>query len=992
MYTRVRELLTPEERLKYTEIPNDIDEWTLGTYFTFTSRDLEVIQRHRRDYNRLGFAVQLCVLRYLGWTLFDVRNIPERVISYIAKQIRVNTFEFQAYSQRGATRYEHLDEIRQEYGFSTFTLSDYRWLSKVLTEHAMDNGSPLHLIQVGLDELRKRRVILPAMATIERAVWEARKRTEDRIFKVLSASLTDSQILSLDGLLSPMPGTNKTYLAWLKEVPGQSSPDVFLKVVEKLEYVRALKLQVNTQGIHPNRLRQLSKIGSRYEPRSFRRFNDPKKYAILVAYLLDLIQDLTDQAFEIHDRQIMSLLSKGRKAQEEVQKQNGKSINEKVVHFANLGDALIKARMEGIDPFVALEAVMPWDKLVASVEEAKSLARPVDYDYLDLLEKKFYTLRKYTPMLLKSLEFRSTKSAESLMRAVEIIRDMNESGKRKVPEDAPLEFVSNRWQKHVYDDDGTINRHYYEMAVLTELRNYVRSGDVSIVGSRQHKDFDEYLVSKVDWEGLRPNQNRLAVSISADEYLEERMESLSKRLEWVSSNIDGLEGVDLENGKLHVDRLEKDVPEEARDFSVSLYELLPRIKLTDLLMDVARWTGFHEQFVHASTNRMPNEEETIVAMATLMAMGTNVGLTKMAESTPGISYRQMANVAQWRLYEDAMNKAQAVLVNFHHHLALPSYWGDGTTSSSDGLRVPVGVSALHADANPHYGNGKGATIYRFVSDQFSSFYAKVINTNARDAVHVIDGLLHHETDLTIEEHYTDTAGYTDQVFGLTHLLGFRFAPRLRDLSDSKLFSFGKAANFPKLEKLLRGQINTKVIRENYDDVLRLAYSIREGTVSASLIMGKLGSYARQNRLATALREMGRIEKTIFILDYISSEALRRKIHRGLNKGEAMNALARVIFFGKRGELRERALQNQLQRASALNILINAISVWNTVYLSKAVEFRKEKGRFQEELLHHISPLGWEHINFLGEYTFNCKSTKKPGFIAAAPRSNTGTLE
>lgn len=203
-----------------------------------------------------------------------------------------------------------------------------------------------------------------------------------------------------------------------------------------------------------------------------------------------------------------------------------------------------------------------------------------------------------------------------------------------------------------------------------------------------------------------------------------------------------------------------------------------------------------------------------------------------------------------------MNKAQAILVNFHHKLALPSYWGNGTTSSSDGMRVQIGVSALQADANPHYGTGKGATIYRFVSDQFSTFYTKVINTNARDAVHVIDGLLHHETDLAIEEHYTDTAGYTDQVFGLTHLLGFRFAPRLRDLADSKLYAIGKPSDFPKLEKLLRGQINTKIIQENYDDVLRLAHSIREGTVSASLIMGKIGSYARQNSLATAYEKWG----------------------------------------------------------------------------------------------------------------------------------------
>jgi TnpA family transposase len=133
----------------------------------------------------------------------------------------------------------------------------------------------------------------------------------------------------------------------------------------------------------------------------------------------------------------------------------------------------------------------------------------------------------------------------------------------------------------------------------------------------------------------------------------------------------------------------------------------------------------------------------------------------------------------------------------------------------------------------------------------------------------------------------------------------------------------------------------------------------------------LGSYSRQNSLVTALREMG-IEKTIFILNYLSSKSLRRKIQKGLNKGEAMNGLARAIFFGEQGELRERTIQNQLQRASALNVLINAINVWNTLHLAKAVEYQKGLGDFNKDLLHHIFPLGWEHINILGEYHFNTK--------------------
>ncbi|MBB2482445.1 Tn3 family transposase [Heyndrickxia sp. FSL W8-0423] len=968
---RGRELLTLEQRQDFMQIPED--EWILGTYFTFSKRDLEIVNKRRREENRLGFAVQLAVLRYPGWPYTHIKSIPESVIHYISKQIGATPSSISLYPQRENTLWDHLKELRSEYDFVTFTLREYRIALKHLHQLAFENGDAIHLLHECIDFLRKNKIILPAITTLERMVWEARAMAEKKLFNTVSQSLTNEQKGKLEEIItSQHPSeSNKTILGWLKEPPGHPSPETFLKVIERLEYIRGMELEtVQISHLHRNRLLQLSRLGSRYEPYAFRDFQENKRYSILTVYLLHLTQELTDKAFEIHDRQILSLLSKGRKAQEEIQKQNGKKLNEKVIHFTNIGQALIKAKKEKLDVFEVLESVIEWNSFVSSVEEAQELARPADYDYLDLLQKRFYSLRKYTPTLLRVLEFHSTKANEPLLQAVEIIRGMNESGKRKVPDNSPVDFISKRWKKHLYEDDGTtINRHYYEMAVLTELREHVRAGDVSIVGSRQYRDFEEYLFSEDTWNQTKEN-TRLSVSLSFEDYMTERTSSLNKRLKWLATNSNKLDGVSLEKGKLSIARLEKDVPEEAKKFSASLYQMLPRIKLTDLLMDIAYITGFHEQFIHASNNRKPDKEETIIIMAALLGMGMNIGLSKMAEATPGLTYKQLANVSQWRMYEDAMNKAQAVLVNFHHKLQLSSYWGDGTTSSSDGMRMQIGVSSLHADANPHYGTGKGATIYRFTSDQFSSYYTKIIHTNSRDAIHVLDGLLHHETDLNIVEHYTDTAGYTDQIFGLTHLLGFKFAPRIRDLSDSKLFTIDKASEYPKLEVILRGQINTKVIKENYEDVLRLAHSIREGTVSASLIMGKLGSYSRQNSLATALREMGRIEKTIFILNYISDESLRRKIQKGLNKGEAMNGLARAIFFGKQGELRERTIQHQLQRASALNIIINAISIWNTLHLTKAVEYQKRSGSFNEELLHHMSPLGWEHINLLGEYHFN----------------------
>jgi len=843
--------------------------------------------------------------------------------------------------------------------------------------YAMENDNVGRLIRIAIEEIKKQTVILPGITTIEKIVNDVLQRADNTAISLINESLTDKQKKGLDELIGSPDENTKTTLAYLKEDPGQSSPKAFMDVIDRLEVIRKIKLNLNIEGIHPNRLRQLSRLGSKYEPHSFRRFEESKRYAMLALYLYDLSQSLIDLAVEIHDKQINIFLSKGRKDQEEMQKQNGKSLNEKVIQFVDIGAALIKAKNEALDPFKTIETVMPWDKIVDSVEEVKKLTRPANYDYLDLLDSRYNQLRKYTPALVKHLEFSSANtSMKPLINALKVINDMNETGKRRVPDDAPLGFVSNRWNKYVFEPGGTINKHYYEFAAYTELKNRIRSGDVAVKGSRNYRNFDEYLVSKNDWDRKKPEASKLAASLSFEEYMQERTKSLHKRLLWISKNADKLDGVSISDDKIHVDKLEKDTPEDALALSNDLHKMLPRIKLPDLLIEVASWTNFDRNFIHASTGDTAKNDEEAVVMAALMVMGTNIGLAKMADS-PGITYRQMANAAQWRMYDDAMRRAQATLVNYQHKQFLSSYWGDGSTSSSDGMRVQVGVSSLHAEHNPHYGSEKGTTMYRFVSDQFSSFYTKVINTNARDAVYVIDGLLYHETELCINEHYTDTTGYTDQVFGLSHLLGFRFAPRIRDISELKLYSFSRPGEYPKIENIIQGKINTKIIQENYDDVLRLAHSIREGKVSGSLIMSKLGSYARQNALATALREMGRIEKTIFILDYISNESLRRRIQRGLNKGEAVNAMSRAIFFGKRGELRERELQDQLQRASALNILINAISIWNTTYLQKAVDYMKSTGGLDEDLLKHIASLGWEHINFLGEYSFDISNASEP---------------
>jgi len=366
-------------------------------------------------------------------------------------------------------------------------------------------------------------------------------------------------------------------------------------------------------------------------------------------------------------------------------------------------------------------------------------------------------------------------------------------------------------------------------------------------------------------------------------------------------------------------------------------------------------------------------------LTTILADGINLGLSKMAESCPGTTHARLSWLQAWHIRDETYGAALAELVNTQLRQPLAAHWGDGSTSSSDGQRFRAGGRAESTGhVNPKYGTEPGRMFYTHISDQYAPFSIKLVNVGVRDSTYVLDGLLYHESDLRIEEHYTDTAGFTDHVFGLMHLLGFRFAPRIRDLGDTKVFIQKGEATYDALGPMISGErLNVKQIRAHWDEILRLATSIKQGTVTASLMLRKLASYPRQNGLAIALRELGRIERTLFILDWLQSVELRRRVNAGLNKGEARNALARAVFFNRLGEIRDRGFEQQRYRASGLNLVTAAIVLWNTVYLERVVNaLRGHDQGIDDTLLQHLSPLGWEHINLTGDYLW--RSSAKVG--------------
>jgi TnpA family transposase len=978
--------LTNAQRAVFTQLP----EWAEQFYATLPTST-----------NRAGFLLQLGYFRTVC-RFFEPSQFRQGDIAFIqksGKNIDPNQVDMAAY-QQSSSYYRHQVEILSRLGFEPFTAQHQRLLLEEAKRLAHLQVTPEGIIDSCVAYLRDRRVETPAYSSLRSIIHSALSEYKFDLEQVLEKHLHAADRAMLDDLLSKPDHLFRYELTYLRKIPQSMRPSVIRERVGLFERFKEIATQL---GPLVKKL-DFSETTIRYyaqyvlDSRSAnvaRRGTD--RYLLLVAFAVHQYLSLGDALVLTMLNALSSCLNNcdsrikeehfqqrhqtaslvGRVARRNQDHIDALGLIERVANDGTLDDT---AKVFQIRAIIDRKKISPSTlgedhTQLASLRETQQKVQQGQELYGQLEKESIYLQNRISASLI-CLVFDEATSQTDIWQAVRYFQEKRGEIGQSVR--LPLGFLSITDRGSVYSDVGKLRVSLYKALLFKEVALHLKAGTLNVASSYEYRSFEKYLIDKQKWNSQRDSllrKARLEDRLSAGRFLLGLNQSLNQQYKSVNEGLGANPSVYFDKGgRWHVHRYRSKGGKEAD--GVSLYPQGKVISVLEVLRQVNDLTGFLGAFQFKTLDYLPKRPEDRLLYAAIIGYGENIGIRKMGLISRNLSPESLEAVATHYFSPELTLRANDLILKHSNRLPIIDLFRNQSAlvhTGSDGQKIDVSIPSLRASASfKYFGDGKGITIYSHLDEAGQLIYSTVFSASEREAPYVLDALSHDEV-ISSDVHSTDTHGYTEAVAAITGIWGIESRPRLASIHKLQLYSIDAVSTFKEMGYRIfpNQKVDYELIVEHWDDILRLVTTIKLGHEKASTLLRRLNSYSRQNPLYKALKELGRLFKSIYILRYISQEDLRSSVEAVLSKVENANHFAKAVMLGNPQEFNWDTHYDQLIAEGCKRLIINSINYYNLLLLSQQV-CNCKSDEHRQELVQAISCSSthtWHHINLHGEFDF-----------------------
>jgi hypothetical protein len=807
---------------------------------------------------KLGFALQLVTVRYVGLFLEDPLDVPTVVVDFVADQLGIDDpSQVKRYTEREKTRFDHAWEIQRAYGLKDFAEVEEKLREWVAARSWTSGDGPKAIFNDAVRWLRERDVLLPGLTTLARLVASVRDETTQRLWQTLKSLLTVGQRYVLDQLVEVPPGAHVSDLErWRKGPPRRASGPSMVKALDQVAEIMGLELaSMRLEDlVPPRRLTELARYGMTAKATALRRHPDARRLATLMATVRHLEAKSVDDTLELLDLLMSTeLLNKANTAADKEKVRKHPKLAKATARLAVAAEALLDAEEWGSEEEVsvaavweAIEAVVSRAEVRAAVATVNEMVPPPDAeaeadDWRAELVGRFATVSGFIKQLTPVIEFGANAEGAAVLAAMTKLPDVLAYRTRQPPASLvpasliDADVVPGPWKRLVFGhparEDGTVDRNAYTFCVLEQFYRHLKRREIYADASTKWRNPQAQLLDGDAWEAVKDDVlTTLGLPENPDALLAAHARTLDEAYRQVGGRLKVNDAVSIDDdGKIHLTGVKAiEEPPSLVDLRKRTAAMLPRVDLPEVILEVMSWEpGIAAAFTAASGGRTRLEDIGTSIAACLAAHSMNVGYRPIAKKgVPALEWSRLSHVFQNYFRPETIGPANAPMVARQTSIPLAQSWGGGLVAAVDGMRFVVPVPALFARPNrKFFGPKRGMTWLNAMNDQGMGRGAKVVSGTVRDSLHMVDVIFGLDGGELPQIVVSDTGSYSDLVFGILELLGISYRPALADLPDQKGWRINAEADYGPLNTFARGKIDLARIRKHWGDILRVIASI-----------------------------------------------------------------------------------------------------------------------------------------------------------------------